>query len=365
MNNKNKKRVIRSFLNNKRLGWLPLALAISSTLIVIGMISVYFNKILEYVLKAAAKGLFNFNNSSFIFIAKIIVSLILLILLLKWTNKERKKFSYIAIPEERDLEEGSIEALILPISKPNTINNVQIENDGGLKKLTIQYKKPKEDNIPEKSDEIIEFKESEALSRIRKLLIPDKDEKDRNKAQKIFDNWEMPLISVYRNVAKEGKTGGLKQLWLIGSLDDYNNKGEKKEGSAKSLIKIINILFAFFENKFDIYLYREGEEEKKVFKVDFNNLYRLNDESFINKIAVDFNNVDSMNRIFKDIIDYIRKGGITEHKIAIDITGGQKPVSIAGAFATLKFKTKNIYVDTNHKPNIKMIDAIIETEQEL
>ncbi|MGC8555268.1 MAG: hypothetical protein ACP5NA_07275, partial [Candidatus Acidulodesulfobacterium sp.] len=154
-------------------------------------------------------------------------------------------------------------------------------------------------------------------------------------------------------------TRGIDQIWLIGS------NGEK--GSANQLKLFAKILFFFFDKKFDIYVYNHKNNEE--IKIEQEKL----DESFskekINNIAVDFEQFEDVYKIFIKIINKIQEIGkqygkeIMEHEIAIDITGGQKPISIAGALATLNRKTRIIYVNTNNKTEIKEIDAVIQSEQ--
>ena len=174
-----------------------------------------------------------------------------------------------------------------------------------------------------------------------------------------FLNWQMPLISIYKNMKLEKETKGVDRIWLIGS----NDKGS----SANQLKLFSKILFFFSKGQFDIYVY--DKKNKKDIKIEQEELDNCFSEENIINIAVDFEKFKDVYETFNEIINKIQEIGkqegkeIKEYEIAIDITGGQKPISIAGAFATLNRKTRIIYVNTNNKPEIKEIDAIMQSEQ--
>lgn len=68
---------------------------------------------------------------------------------------------------------------------------------------------------------------------------------------------------------------------------------------------------------------------------------------------------------FERAIIEIKKEKIRESEIVIDVTGGQKTQSIAGAVVTLKKNVTFQYVDTNDKDSIKMFDVIIEGQLDI
>ncbi|RZD19492.1 MAG: hypothetical protein EVG15_01010 [Candidatus Acididesulfobacter diazotrophicus] len=116
--------------------WFPelkLGLAIALNLVIIGLISIYIDEVCKSPFKP-------------IILLFIFISIILLYISLIWTNYERKRFSLITVPHERQCEEGSFRALIVALSK-NSITDVIVEsasdgdNQAGIKNfLYIQIK---------------------------------------------------------------------------------------------------------------------------------------------------------------------------------------------------------------------------------
>ena len=318
------KRIIYSL--KELLNWLPLASFIALSLIFIGMISIYFDYILSMLLHSI--------------VIKLITASALLFITLILINRQRKKFNKISIPLERNLEGKYFNTLILPISYNNNIADVIINKE--VNNFTV---KCNDMDIVVNSNELEE------------ILI-----KSPNENSKKFRNWQMPLISIYKNMKLEKETKGVDQVWLIGSGD----KADKKS-SVKQLKLFSKILFFFSKGQFDIYVY--DKKNKKGIKIDRGELDNCFSAENIMNIAVDFEKFEDVYETFNEIINKIQEIGkkegkkIKEHEIAIDITGGQKPISIAGALATLNRKTRIIYVNTNNKPEIKEIDAIMQSEQ--
>ena len=308
--------------------WFPLASLIALSLIFAGMISIYFDDILSMLC----------NN----IVIKLITASALLFITLILINRERKKFNKISIPLERNLEGKYFNALILPISYNKKIIDINKEENN----LTVKYNDKDADTVVNPDE-------------LEEILIKKPNDKENSSK---FSNWQMPLISIYKNMKLEKETKGVDQIWLIGSGD----KADKKS-SAKQLKLFSKILFFFFEGQFDIYVY--DKKNRKDIKIEQEKLDNCFSEENIMNIAVDFEKFEDVYEIFNEIINKIQEIGkkegkkIKEHEIAIDITGGQKPISIAGALATLNRKTRIIYVNTNNKPEIKEIDAIMQSEQ--
>lgn len=331
----------------EKYAWLRLAVAISLSLIFIGMLSVYLDDFLKPELNLWL-------------IARTLIAVILLFSSLFWTNYERKKFSLITIPIERDLalNERTFEVLIMPLSLHKSIKTVSITPSDSNEILNI-------------NNEPLPFKKGPGLDLLKDLKALLLENLNSEKGGEIFKNWQPPLISITRNL-KEDNGKGLKQLWLIGSKDKvYSNKpDEKKYGSAGQLKHLIKILLFFFKDDFDIYVY--NMKNKVPIKIDpSKDIDELLDGDVIEQIGLDFDDFRQVYESFEEIIDEIVKiskkegDGIEEHRIAIDITGAQKPISVAGAVATLRFKTRIVYVNTNNLPDMKEIDAKMETEPEL
>lgn len=335
---------------SEKYAWLRLAVAISLSLIFIGMLSIYINDFLKPELNLWL-------------IARIFIAIMLLLGSLFWTNYERKKFSSIAIPVERDLDrqERTFEALIIPLSYNQAINTVSIISSNSNETLNIE--KNNNGQFPfEKTPE------HDPLKDLKDLLL---ENLNSGEGRKIFENWQMPLTSIIRNL-KQDNGKGLKQLWLIGSKDKvYLNKpDEKKYGSAIQLRHFIKILFFFFKDKLEIYLY--DIKKHSHIKIDhIENIDELLTGDIVKQIGLDFDDFrqvyESFEKIIHEIVKISKKegDGIEEHRIAIDITGGQKPISVAGAIATLRLKTRIVYVNTNNLPDMKEIDAKMEIEPEL
>ena len=250
-----------------------------------------------------------------------------------------------------------------------TITAVTIANSDSIETLNISIKK-KEELRKKEELQVQVFKnnsEPSPLDHLRNLLI---DKPSSQDSKGIFSNWQMSLTSIIKNIKQNNDKKGLEQLWLIGSKDmDYGDPKNPKDGSAKQLKDLVKILFFFFKDKFDIYVY--DMQNNTPIKLDLKNVDKSLNDDIIKQIGLDFDNFDQIYKNFKKIIHTIKKISkksgeeIEERRIAIDITGGQKPISVAGAIATLRFKTRIVYVNTNNLPAMKEIDAKIETEPEL
>ena len=335
--------------------WLRLAVAISASLIFIGMLSIYINDLLK-------------PEFNLWLVVRTFIAIILLLGSLYWTNYERKKFSSISIPVERDLglQERTFEALIMPLS----VNQLRADiitpsNSAKTLKITKIIQ-----NGTEKEFSFEDTSEPSPFKRLEELLL---DNSGPPYAKEIFSNWQMPLTSIIRNIKHDKGGSGLKQLWLIGSKNiHYDNTEKTIDGSAGQLKHLIKILLFFFKNKFDIYVYDiKNNTHIKIDPAGAKSIDELLTDDIVKQIGLDFDDFrqvyESFNKIIHKIVKISKEEGdeIEEHRIAIDITGGQKPISVAGAIATLIFKTKIVYVNTNRLPDMKEIDAKMETEPEL
>ncbi|MGC8555269.1 MAG: hypothetical protein ACP5NA_07280, partial [Candidatus Acidulodesulfobacterium sp.] len=158
------------------INWFPLAILIALSLIFIGMISIYFDYFLSIICK---------DNGY-----KLIIASALLLFTLFLINRQRKKFNKISIPLERNLDGKYFNVLILPLSN-SKIEDVSF--DKNKNELTID-----DGNEPVK----VNFDELE------EILIKSPNEKENSKK---FTNWQMPLISIYRNIKLENETRGIDQ----------------------------------------------------------------------------------------------------------------------------------------------------------
>ncbi len=77
--------------------------------------------------------------------------------------------------------------------------------------------------------------------------------------------------------------------------------------------------------------------------------------------GVDFEDLDALTHVLQDAIDYLHhKCQIPHREILIDVTGGQKVTSIAGALITLKNEVKIQYVPTGNTNTIKLYNTVME-----
>lgn len=130
-----------------------------------------------------------------------------------WTNYQRKRFSFITVPHERECK-SSFRSLIVTLSN-NSITDVVVESASGVecpakeKMLYIKYKD--EEGNTKETPKLETFDYSE------KLLLNEKFKEIFLKKQVM--NWEMPLRSIIKNVKKHGYKKGLEQLYIVGSKD--------------------------------------------------------------------------------------------------------------------------------------------------
>ncbi|RZD19493.1 MAG: hypothetical protein EVG15_01015 [Candidatus Acididesulfobacter diazotrophicus] len=164
----------------------------------------------------------------------------------------------------------------------------------------------------------------------------------------------MPLRSIIRNIKKPDSKKGLKQLWIVGSKDSFNQ--------IKDFIKLV---YSFFEDSFDIYVYNSNKNELEDYLIDKNYILEIINPKEVNSntpdndklstsnmeyCAVDYNNFSDAYRFYENIIKKVaEQGEIKDHEIAIDVTSGNKIIAIAGAVATLKYKTRIIYLHNNNQ----------------
>lgn len=77
---------------------------------------------------------------------------------------------------------------------------------------------------------------------------------------------------------------------------------------------------------------------------------------------VDFEDIESLIEILYQAIKTLKNEGLSESDIMIDITGGQKVTSIAGAVITLNNSIRFQYVQTNPPYEVTAYDLTIQTE---
>lgn len=120
--------------------------------------------------------------------------------------------------------------------------------------------------------------------------------------------WEMPIIAIKHHVST------LEKLYV------FTSSGE--DGSSKLMpifTRVINSLFP----KIEVQEFTEN--------------------------GIDFEDIKQVFEKVEEFYQNIKEKGIEDKDVIIDITGGQKPNTIAGAIATFTFGRKFQYVSTIHK----------------
>ena len=145
---------------------------------------------------------------------------------------------------------------------------------------------------------------------------------DIQELDKLGFNW--PWQQLLRGLEDHFNT--VRHVHLIGS-EDQDPGGH---GSHRQLRDCRDFLAAYFRHR--------DKSDRVVFT--------------FNHPAQDFENFKQLADLFDRIIRHEREAGVPDRDLAIDITGGLKPVSVAGAMATLNNDVAVQYVQTN-PPNMK------------
>jgi len=338
MQNKNKSEKKKKW----PLDYIGLALLITLWLTSIGVFGNFVTDLIKY-------GVINKGLLLELFISAVIILLLIILL-----YKKRKKFKFYTLANEKDMEDDSFKAIILPISTLskdlemyfyyfNTDGNEErklseddvrnIKNRDSLKNF-IEDK-----NIRELYLKLESKNNSSEEIKITPLLLFSAEKKDNHDAEfkrllidwlkkidKIRWRWSVPLIIAAKNF------NSLRHIRLIGTT-------EGDSGSFEDLYRLKFILLCLFSNL-------DNE----------NGILSDSIKSFANFTEL----TKLLNKIEKDLED---KFDYKDEEIAFDITGGQKPVSIVGTFFTLKSRTPILYISQEKKFGvIKEINAIINIE---
>lgn len=129
-----------------------------------------------------------------------------------------------------------------------------------------------------------------------------------------------------RGIEPHIKDGKLSDLVLIGS------KGDK--GSHATLHDVKDMVLLYSKN-LNVHFHEEG---------------------------IDFENIKELQKAFDYWIDKFLREGCAEREILIDVTGGQKPTSIAAALTTLRWKEVEFqYVGTS---DVISFNVVVEAPQQ-
>lgn len=323
--------------SKKRYDYFVLAFLITAWLILAGIVGNYLTDIIDYC----------FHNVLWILIIKFIILLGLLLLSIYILYKEKKRFKFYAPANEIKMEDDSFKALILPISiLTRNIDFSYIDNNNEEKFL--------QDEDIKNIDSLAKFLNLVKQKNIKEIYLYVEKEKNEDQKCLIFsssikNNGDKEIINNFVDWLK--KINKIKWNWAVPLLIIAKN--------SKSLE---HIRFICTENK---------DEKKssigKIYILKFITICLLNqlgendDGIFINKIE-SFENFTKLDGLIEEIEkDFENKYNFEDKEIAFDITGGQKLVSVIGAFFTLKSKTPILYVsqDDDKFGEILQINAII------
>ena len=341
-------------MKNKKIlpkDYIILAIIITLWLTFIGVFGNFVTDLLNYFIKYGVI----INEGLLIIGIKLFISAVIILLLIILLDRNKKKFRFYKIANEKNMEDDSFKAIILPISTPSIgINFYYFDAINEERKLSeddvrnIKNRDSLKNFIEDKNIRELYLKlESKNNSseeiKITPLLLFSAEKKDNHDAEskrllidwlKEIDNirwsWSVPLIIAAKNF------NSLRHIRLIGTT-------EGNRASFKDLYRLKFILLCLFSN------------------LD-------NENSILSDSIKSFENFTELtkllNKIEKDLED---KFDYKDEEIAFDITGGQKPVSVVGTFFTLKSRTPILYISQTDKQTdkfgvIKEINAIINIE---
>lgn len=153
-----------------------------------------------------------------------------------------------------------------------------------------------------------------------------------------FWNWHQILRAIKRHAE------ALDVLYLIGSADQVDGKTGKITKGSHSQLEMLSDLLGRYFKKDPVFSGRE------IFVIRHN------------KEGVDFENVDALRHAARIGIEKFLEKGLVNRDIAIDITGGQKATSIAGAAITLENDDIVFqYVQTSSPFDVKFYDFRIRS----
>ena len=321
------------FLKILKSGWFGLSLLISLWLLIIGVLGSYITELLDYVIRHCHA----FYLSYFLKLVIIICIFFIILLIVTYViYGKKKKFKFYALSREGDAEPGKFKALILPVSTFK--DSMEIEFDPDIKILekigesnpetlrkTVKnitlYDKDKKDSYKIYSKDFLDNSGYDPVKKLDEIL-------GNLKKSRTLWSWAVPLTIIVHNKKdyQYHKKGRLEHVRLVGTSGD--------NGSFKQLGKLKIIVNTFFK---DI--------EIKCEEIS------------------DFEKFDELTNLFEKIAENIEeKFHYKDEEIAIDITGGQKIISVVGTFFTLKSRTPILYLSQKEGGKIKEINAIINIE---
>jgi hypothetical protein len=320
-------------LSKKKYDYYILAFLISGWLILIGLLGNYITDIIDIFVK----------NTILALLLKLLVLIIIFICFIVLLYKNKKRFKFYALSNEKLMENNSFKAIIFPISIINknvyfsyTDYNNKAEN---LKDDDIKNIKTFEDIlnlVKEKSIKEIYLNVNNSDKDSVPFLIFDKNDEDKAKKNKSFIDWlekikqirwswAVPLLIMTKN------SESIEHVRLICTKDTNNN------GSINKIYLLKFIILCLFK------------------KLDKNDGIIINEIESFEKFYILSELVEKIEKDFEETYNF------NDKEIAFDVTGGNKIVSVIGTFFTLKSQTPILYVSQNENDfgKIWQINAII------
>ncbi len=356
----------------KHKDYIYLSILISLWLIVLGVLSVYSANIIDVLSRLIFYSIS--KNIVLILVIKSLIIICIIILLIYLIFRNKKRFKFYSVANEQNLGENKFKAIVLPISLFKNYDKLKIEeNEQGISikfndfnSFNFQIKNggncDESNNIDSINDFFNEIKKFENLNKIR-----------------LGFNWEVPLKIIYK--IKKNQTNCpncLKYIVLLGTegqlntnllnnnaqnnndVNSNNNNNNGNNGSYQQLDKLEKLIKIFFFNRSD------NNDDIKIIK------RKLNDFENFTELSEKFEEIeeDIKKEYYKEykehndniIKNYENFKGIDDTEIVYDITGGQKLVSVAGTFFSLKSQSPILYVSQNNNDTIKVINAIYKME---
>ena len=337
-------KLIKLLKNHK--DYIILSILISLWLIVLGILSVYFANIIDVL----SRYLFHFvsKNIVLILIIKSLIIICIIILLIYLIFKNKKRFKFYSIANEQNLGENKFKAIVLPISLFRDYNQLKIEENG--QEISIKFKDNFSFQIKNGENYDIDCINN-FFNEIKKF--------EKLKQNRLGFNWEVPLKIIYKIKKNQTKCPDcLKYIVLLGtegqlSSNPFNNNMRQNNDFNSS------------NNSNDNSSYPQLDKLEKLMKIFFSNHSdNNNDIKIIKRKLNNFENFTELSEKFEEIEEDIKKEYYKEFKeysynkiknyenfkeindteIAYDITGGQKLVSVAGTFFSLKSQSPILYV---------------------
>ena len=346
--------------------YIILSILISLWLIVLGILSVYFANITDVLFQFLFHSIS--ENIVLILVIKSLIIICIIILLIYLIFRNKKRFKFYSIANEQNLGENKLKAIVLPISLFRDYNQLKIEENE--QEISIKFKDNFSFQIKNGENNDIDCVNN-FFNEIKKF--------EKLKQNRLGFNWEVPLKIIYK--IKKNQTNCpncLKYIVLLGTegqlntnllnnnaqnnndVNSNNNNNNGNNGSYQQLDKLEKLIKIFFFNRSD------NNDDIKIIK------RKLNDFENFTELSEKFEEIeeDIKKEYYKEykehndniIKNYENFKGIDDTEIVYDITGGQKLVSVAGTFFSLKSQSPILYVSQNNNDTIKVINAIYKME---